>query len=799
MNFSQKLVPDKSGFIKDWLVCGPKEELYKTDYFNPNQLEFEKKIREIIADKSLKMPPEAALDAECLGTKWEYYIAGNNYFVDFSKFYFLLTKVEMYAATVVCSPVKRKLDARLWTFEAVEVWVNKKLCASIDEPVYKPIKYIDLTLDLEEGENEIFVRCQNLGVRDTRNLFGLQLRGDFEDIYIQTPDFDKVKPLAYAQKELMEISIKDGRLIKAPSFPVDVNGKTVWNGGELSVDEDTQIVLTAEINGKKISREIENSRLVKPIYSNASTLEEHRRILASILHHNQSQSVDTAEDALDKVNGDIINNCFGEHDYEKIRISLVPIKDRADCADFVLMPLMIIVDKVKEKLPQDLLDEIKNAALNFRYWMDENGSDGMCFWSENHAIGFYTCQLLAGKNYPHDTFTRSQRTGEEQYKIANERCREWFDSIEETAFEEFLSPGYMNVTLTALMALYSYADKDVSKRAKNTADRIFRMLCTHFFDGSLVAPNGRIYSDVIRPFMQSIQSTISFFSKDIPLGKGGDMINTYLLSDYQAPEDLQEIMNAPADKVYQTGNAQVSIYKQNDYILTSVASERGEDFKGGWDGDRYRKENPYETGNFSFMYVKALNEKFHGTTLFQPGVYGYQQHMWSAALSNECVVFANHPGSPDHFTKMRPGYWYGNGLMPALHQWKNTLLAIYVLDDCHPVDFTHLYFPHHTFDRVEKSGNWIFGQKKNGMVGIWCSGELQPHNEYMIDCEYRVYSRNHAYMCVCSDEETEGGFDKFCQRCLEINVVYDEDRRILDDGCGHSIKYIKKYNASQVI
>ena len=35
---------------------------------------------------------------------------------------------------------------------------------------------------------------------------------------------------------------------------------------------------------------------------------------------------------------------------------------------------------------------------------------------------------------------------------------------------------------------------------------------------------------------------------------------------------------------------------------------------------------------------------FHGTTQFEPGVYGYQQNLWYAALAQDLAVFSNHPG-----------------------------------------------------------------------------------------------------------------------------------------------------------
>lgn len=140
---------------------------------------------------------------------WNYYQTGNNWFVDFSDFYFLLTKVELYASTVLCVPYTRKVKMRLWTFAAVELWLNGTKQAQIKEPVYKPINYIDMELELQAGENDIFIRMQNLGVRDTRNIFGLQIRDEYEDMAVKTHDYEKVYPLILAEQELMKLVISD--------------------------------------------------------------------------------------------------------------------------------------------------------------------------------------------------------------------------------------------------------------------------------------------------------------------------------------------------------------------------------------------------------------------------------------------------------------------------------------------------------------------------------------------------------------------------------------------------------------
>ena len=54
---SQTFTPNSSGYICHWLVTEPKEELYYPDFFLSNQLQFEKKLREQIADDALQAPP----------------------------------------------------------------------------------------------------------------------------------------------------------------------------------------------------------------------------------------------------------------------------------------------------------------------------------------------------------------------------------------------------------------------------------------------------------------------------------------------------------------------------------------------------------------------------------------------------------------------------------------------------------------------------------------------------------------------------------------------------------------------
>ena len=182
----------------------------------------------------------------------------------------------------------------------------------------------------------------------------------------------------------------------------------------------------------------------------------------------------------------------------------------------------------------------------------------------------------------------------------------------------------------------------------------------------------------------------------------------------------------------------------------------------------------------SFHYVKSLNECFHGTMQFEPGVFGYQQHMWYAALDQDLAVFSNHPGQTcEARGESRPGYWYGNGIMPALRQKDNMLGIIYQIPDTHPIHFIHLFWNKAGFDEEMQEGSWLFGRKGKGCIGIWCSSVLTDHDDMLFNCEKRAYGDRIALVCVCSGEEEGESFSSFKKRCGEMPVSFDEKESTL--------------------
>jgi hypothetical protein len=244
---------------------------------------------------------------------------------------------------------------------------------------------------------------------------------------------------------------------------------------------------------------------------------------------------------------------------------------------------------------------------------------------------------------------------------------------------------------------------------------------------------------------------------------------------------------------YPSSNALIDVYRTKQYILTSVESPR-HDGKG-----RIWQPEQSEINMDHFRYVKSLNERFHGTTQFEPGVPGYQQHLWCAALDTELEVFVNHPGqSCEAMTEVRPGYWYGNGVIPALKQIKNVLGAVYIIPEEYPIHFTHLYWNEKRFDCTLQNQKWLFGQKADGYIGIWCNLNLNDYDDALFGCEKRAYGLKSAWLIICGSHQEYGDFESFCVHCENRQVEFSPENNTLKS-VDLELSYIPGKNDTQIV
>ena len=760
--------PDRQGFVCHWLVSGPLTGALEADDDLPgDQFAREDRLRAAFAGRPAPREAPGRIKADApgrLGLAWRFVGERDDAFVNLSAFYATPCSVRFDAATTLIVPEPTALEATLWSYAAATVWLNGAPVGGIDAPRYAPIRRARLRLDLRRGENLLYVACETLGVRDTRSVFAVQLTSPPPGLRVTLPDADCARAVA-PRLAILEGAALDGDRLRLPApapdgaryalrggfepdyakarRPVrwlDASGKTEWTLPE----GEAWVTLELPTPCGPLLRRFERTEQIRPVLLGpaADRAANLRRILGRIADVESLNRDDgafgfaisnlLARKALDRMLPD---------DAARFDDMLDLIERRVDCADFLVCGLIRWLRNYP--VPDAVAARIRRVLVGWRYWMDMDGMDAMCFWSENHALMFYSCAMFCGGMYPDDDFPLARTTGRALAAWGRERVLAWLDDAEQNGFEEFNSAVYMCLTFVALLNLVDYADDDIAARASRVADRLLRTLALHTFRGGFIAPMGRVYRGVLHPFAQGAMALMNLADGEQPWDFGEGWLGFCATSRYRLPDDLKARMAAPASLTYTSGNARVVLEKREDWCLTSVACPR----------EPYARWPVASCGAEGHAWVKTCNERFHGTTDFRPGAYGYQQHLWTAALDGGAILFANHPGATSEAGDMRPGYWHGNGVFPALKQAGGLLGAIYRIPQAHPIHFIHLYAPLCRFDAFEADGQWLFLARDRGCIGFWSSVRSEPWTGVNANCERRLYGDDIACLCVCGGRE----------------------------------------------
>lgn len=770
-------------FINTFIISDVVEKPFAGSSSQRDMMLHERELRAEVAERDLIYPGPA----EHSSHRWRFYYSHGNYFVDQSTFYSTLTHVSYDAATVIEAESDCTRTLVLWTYAAVTVWVNGEMVCHTDEPVYKPIMKRSATVSLKKGRNEVYVRLQTLGVRDTRSLFGIEVT-DSVDLRYSVPKIEAFEEYLQARSFLDRVSFKDGHL-HFPSerddleFGLDAQSPdyskvaqryrwhTIGAVRSYAVEPgQPHFLVRVRVGDQTLARRFEAIEQIRAEYSTfADRGDNYRRMLKQIAQAEGLSRGDKFGFYIQNILARKALGIEGKHDGEYLLTTLQQIDDRYDCSDFLVSGVIRYLKNYD--LEPLIKEQVEQTLFNWRYWMSMEGSDGMCFWSENHSLLFYSSAMIVGSMYPEAYFPTARMKGVELEAFGRRLTAQWLDDVEIYGYEEFLSTVYMNVTFASLLNIIDYADKEIAVRAQRVTDLMLRQLSLHTWDGAIIAPMGRVYRSVITPTKQGAQALMNLVNPKVPFSYGEGWLSYWATSTYPIPDGLVELMEESAETSYSTGNALVSIKKSEHYIITSVESPRRDGFS--------RWENVTVGGHSSIdrqshLYTKSFNERFHGTTFFCSGVYGYQQHLWSAALSNEAIVFVNHPGGTSDSSSMRPGYWFGNGIMPALRQQGRMLAAIYEIGADYPIHFTHVFMPTVKFDEVLSIDQWLFARKGDGYLGLWCSDSLVLYDDELADCEYRCWESQAAYVCIVGSVDEDRSWQHFQESQRERTIVYEK-------------------------
>lgn len=808
------------GYIDHYLISGAAISEFECGFTDENQLRYEKKARKVIArhEEDIEFGTIKVGEMSRLLKPWEYYYSYGNWFVDRSDFYPLLKKVELDAVTILCSAKELDAGLTIWSYAAVDIWVNGEYIRGIEAPVYKPIQRKSVTVHLNEGRNLLYVRLQNLGVRDTRTLFGLQMEKEYrEKLSVSLPDEEHISGFAEVERWLsgLRVEEKDGLASVLCSGSIAPRGaRIVYDTQPIDFTEYEGRFITEDIAGKErielnrdipyfevevpilgqvLKRKMEQLLAHKTAVAETSGREENwNRVYKRLASVKQIPRMDHTSFSMYPILARYERSCLLPQDEAEIYKSLDQIESRMDCSDFVASGLLRLLKlyPVEEALGK----RCREVFLNYRYWMDQEGSDGMCFWSENHSLLFFGCAYIAGQLYPDDLFSKSGMTGRELKELSGIRLYDWLKDALEIGFDEFNSGGYAAVTFAGLLNVIDFCEEELSEMASRAADALLKSVAVQCFHGVNISPMGRVYREVLYPMEQDIQALIQLIDPAAP-DKFCEWISPLFHTRYRLPYDLSHDMKEELSLIYPQANALISLEKRKNYILTSVQSPRNDGIVRTWEPI---KDQELGSTVGTFRYVKSLNECFHGTTQFEPGVYGYQQHMWYAALANDTLIFVNHPGTSCDAASMRPGYWFGNGIMPLLAQRKNILYCIYQIPEKHPISFTHLFWPGARMDEQAKEDGWIAGRKNDGYAAVWCSQELTEYDDQLSGCEYRANGRSMAYLCVCADRDEYAYLESFLKGCKALVPLYDQNRGVLYTS-RETFHYVPRDQATQYV
>jgi hypothetical protein len=427
------------------------------------------------------------------------------------------------------------------------------------------------------------------------------------------------------------------------------------------------------------------------------------------------------------------------------------INKRSDCSDFYLSYFPHILNTFSEHpyLTAELKDAMKSCMLHFRYWHDEPGDDAMWFYSENHALMFHVCQLLAGEMYPDEIFTNSGMSGKEMQEKAIKLLRTWFETFFSIGFTEWNSPPYLPIDALGFASLYAQTtNTEMKNLAKKAMDYIYYILAVYSLDGIFSTTAGRTYPKELFGNNSNCPSFINWIGYGIGnTSHAGKGVTALCFSDYQAPEEYRKYFQVPEG---------MALISQSTH---------------GYQG-------------YADVYAcKTACSLLSSANNFRVGERGFQENPIHLLFSATEQIWVNHPGEHALFGHARPSYWAGNGTLPRVNQIENFASISFSLSSSHPVDFSHIYLPTMEFAEFQQRDSWLFVRAHNGGYGaIYCSSPLKmvifgPNKER----EFIAEGRNVLYLLRVGSPASFGSFQDFIAAIEHAPLKADSHSFVLED------------------
>jgi hypothetical protein len=429
-----------------------------------------------------------------------------------------------------------------------------------------------------------------------------------------------------------------------------------------------------------------------------------------------------------------------------------------------VLGLLMRFSKEKHRL-KVMRSSLEACATNYPYWKDDNGdgvkSTGMDFSSESRQILYHTCEILAGQLLPDRIFKRTGKSGQWHRQRGEALALTWLRQHGMYGFKEWDSPVGLEAILSALSHLVDLASSETLRElASVLMDKLFFSLAVNSFRGVYGTSKGRTNTASILSARLGPTSGIS----RLIWGMGNfneDVMGTVSLAccrKYELPDVIRQIATDSVD----------AFWSQEHHGLPALSSRpvSGEEgaIEGGGPWEWEVNKVAYKTNDF--MLCCALD--------YDPGKKGSQEHIWQATLGSDAVVFVNHPTCMSEDDAHRPNLWAGNGVLPRAAQWGDVLTAIYRLPEEDWLGFTHAYFPAAAFDEHLITGNWAFCRKGKGYLALTAAQGLEFITAGQTAFrELRSFGKENIWLCHMGQELLDGSFEGFRRKILAMEVAFE--------------------------
>lgn len=784
--------PLSGGYLHHWLVAGPQHvraeagDAPAPPSAGPDLLRRFFEPASGITEAPIDLGPLGLASANDPVLTWRYYHCRDDHFVDFSTTHRELSYARAWAYAQLSAPAAQAAPLVLTTNGPADVWLNGQHLHRHDHVEQSAWHSLALLANLQSGVNEILIRFESAGVRETPHLMALQVQG-LSEAEIRLPT--QIEPELLAKRQALEQLVEHATLDRYvygfmdgdhynrnEPIPLSFSSEAV-DSGEITVrlqslagdiyQEATQVFTagaTLELaktfplrNGphhlalQPNAHEYYQKRLrferkdlfhiVRTPYTEKSSSELNQRRQEALAdaaeRRNHSLYCEIAKMALerwDKVNLKILNQAIERVNQRQ--------------ADSVSELLGLVGGRLRFRKTKNRLDTLQPSLYaclaGYDYRSVEAGPSG-----ESAELLQLTSELLAGQLLPDRVFSHTRKTGRWHRQRAEAALTVWIQHRGRYGFRAWDSPADVEASLAALSHVVELARSTaIRELASVLMDKIFFSLAINSFHGAYGSTRGA--SDTASVLSARLEPTSGIAR--LMWGQGNfneSLMGTVSLANcrrYDLPDVIRDIARDPGQAFWSqerhmsppTSSAEATVwevnkvtYKTQDFMLASA-----QDYAAGQPGDR--------------------------------------EHIWQATLGPDAIVYVNHPTCLSEADAHRPNLWRGNGVLPRVAQWGDVVMAIYKLPSTDWLGFTHAYFPTAAFDDYQLHDHWAFARKGAGYLALRSTQAMTliTHGPTAYR-ELRSVGTEAIWLCHMGQALLDGDFENFQRKILAMEVSAD--------------------------